>query len=69
MEDFLFKTDEPLATNSCTMSYYLDHYNVFNIVFEDGTYAEIKDFDGQIWALNASGDGDFCSHRITFKAI
>ena len=42
----------------------------FEIIFEDGTYAEIQNKDnGQIWGVNASGDGDSFNHKVEFEFI
>jgi len=75
MEDFRFTTKEPLATNADTMDWFSNEhfYEVFDedAVFseDDGSYAEVLDGKGQKWALHASGDGDFVSHRIRFEAL
>jgi len=75
MEDYTFTTKEPLATNADTMEAFSnDHfYKVFDkdavFIEDDGSYAEVLDGNGKKWALHASGDGDFTSHRITFKDI
>ena len=41
----------------------------FDVILDDGSYAEVLDGKGQKWALHASGDGDFVSHRIRFEAL
>ena len=44
--------------------------NGFEVIFEDGTYAEIKNKNtGAIWGVNASGDGDFTHHKVEFEFV
>ena len=75
MEDFRFTTKEPLATNADTMDWFSNEYfyEVFDqdaiFIEDDGSYAEVLDGNGKKWALHASGDGDFVSHRIRFEAL
>lgn len=75
MEDFRFTTKEPLATNADTMDWFTNEhfYEVFDedaiFIEDDGSYAEVLDGKGQKWALHASGDGDFVTHRIRFEAL
>ena len=75
MEDYLFSTKEPLATNSDTMSCFSNEhfYEVFDedaiFIEDEGSYAEVIDGKGQKWALHAGGDGDFTNHRIRFEKI
>ena len=46
------------------------HFDIDAIFIEDdGSYAEVLDGNGKKWALHASGDGDFVSHRIRFEAL
>lgn len=74
MEDYIFNTQHPLATNSETMTVFIeDHfYDVFDseaqVLQVDGTYAEVES-DNKIYAVNASGNGDFISHRIRFEIL
>lgn len=71
MKNYYWKTDEALNTNSDTMQDYLDNHikDDFECVYFDGSYAEIQDSKGLLLAVNASGDGDFCSHFVTFKEL
>lgn len=75
MEDYRFTTKTPLATNEETMSVFLnDHfYERFDsdaqVITDDGTYVEVENRNGELWAVHASGDGDFVSHRIRFEPI
>ena len=75
MEDYTWKTTEPLPDNMATMADFLDYHvekhcgEDYEVVHEDGTYAEIQNDDGILYAVNAMGDGDFCSHKVTFKHL
>ena len=39
------------------------------VITDDGTYVEVENGNGELWAVHASGDGDFVSHRIRFEPI
>jgi hypothetical protein len=77
MEDYTWQTTEPMLTNECTMSDFLNSnyhfYSRFDIgaqvALEDGTYAEVKNGDGRRFAVNASGNGDFYNHKVTFELL
>lgn len=75
MEDYRFTTKTPLATNEATMSVFLDEhfYERFDseaqVITDDGTYVEVEKGNGKLWAVHASGDGDFVSHRISFELL
>lgn len=75
MEDYRFTTKTPLATNEATMSVFLyEHfYERFDseaqVITDDGTYVEVENGNGKLWAVHASGDGDFVSHRISFELL
>ena len=54
------------------MNDYLENHlpQCFDVTFEDGTYAEIKNKNtGQIFGVHAGGDGDFNHHKVTFEFI
>lgn len=75
MEDFRFTTTNPHSTNEETMQEFLyEHfYERFCIesliLVNDGSYAEVQDRKDRLWAVHASGDGDFTSHRIRFELL
>lgn len=75
MEDYRFTTNTPLATNEETMSVFLnDHFcerfdSDAQVITDDGTYVEVENGNGELWAVHASGDGDFVRHRIRFEQI
>ena len=72
METFRWQTIEPHPNNEVTMNDYLENHlsDEFEVIFEDGTYAEIfNKHDGKIWGVNASGDGDFTHHKVTFDFV
>ena len=69
METIYWTTEEPLSTNSFVMNDYLVNINMLDIIIVDGTYAEGVNAQGQKYEIHASGDGDFYSHKIEFKAI
>ena len=74
MEDYIFITEHPLATNSETMTVFMeDHfYEVFDskaqVLELDGTYAEVES-DNKTYAVHAGGNGNFTSHRIRFEIL
>ena len=72
METYRWHTIEPHNNNEETMNDYLENHlsDEFEIIFEDGTYAEIKNKNtGAIWGVNASGDGDFTHHKVEFEFV
>jgi hypothetical protein len=72
METFRWHTTEYHPTNETTMQDYLENHlpQCFDVIFEDGTYAEIKNKNtGQIWGVNASGDGDSFNHKVEFEFV
>ena len=69
MEDITWSTDEYHHNNSITMSDYIDNFNMLDIDFVDGTYAEGSNASGDRYEIHASGDGDSFNHRISFVKI
>ena len=75
MEDFFWETESPLATNEQTMTDFLENHiqdhcgEDFEPVHEDSTYCEIQNDKGDLYGVHASGNGDFCSHRVRFVRI
>lgn len=70
METIYFETEESLPDNQTTMCYYLDYINAtLDIIEVDGTYAEGVDCHGNLWAIHASGNGDFNNHKIEFELL
>ena len=72
MEAYRWSTIQPHDNNNETMDDYLNNHlpKCFDVLFEDGTYAEIKNKNtGQIFAVSASGDGNFTNHKVTFEFI
>ena len=72
METYRWHTIEPHNNNEETMNDYLENHlpQCFDVIFEDGTYAEIQNRNtGQIFGINASGDGDFTHHKVEFEFI
>jgi len=71
MTDFYWETENPLSTNIDTMNDYLNNHlpKEYKILYIDGSYAEIKDLNGNKFAIHASGDGDFCHHKIEFEKL
>ena len=72
METFKWQTVEPHNNNEETMIEYLENHlpQCFDVIFEDGTYAEIQNKNtGQIFGVNASGDGDFTHHKVEFEFV
>lgn len=69
MQEVTWTTEHPLQTNSETMNDYINNLNTLDIITIDGTYAEGRNSEGQIFAIHASGDGDCFNHRVTFELI
>jgi len=66
---YYWATDEPLSTNELNMHDFIDNHIIdddIDVILHDGTYAEI-DLDGKIYEVHASGNGDFCNHKVEFK--
>jgi len=64
-----WQTDEPHSDNTITMSEYINDMTLLDITLIDGTYAEGVDCKGQRYGIHASGDGDFCNHKIEFELL
>lgn len=72
MQPFYWNTENEHSNNVETMNDYLENHlsDEFEVIFEDGTYAEIKNKNtGAIWGVNASGDGDFTHHKVDFEFV
>jgi len=72
MENFYWETENEHSNNEETMEEYLNEYLPieYDIIFHDGTYAEIRSKNtDSIYAVHASGNGDFRSHKIEFEFI
>jgi|TARA_B110000483_G_C18137461_1_gene520082 hypothetical protein len=75
MEDYTWTTEDALSTNENTMNDFIDNHlyehcgEGYEVVYEDGTYVEIQDDNGTLYEVHASGNGDFCNHKVTFKEL
>lgn len=69
METFIWKTEYAHNDNEQTMQEYLSEYCELDITLTDGTYAEGMDNQGNLWAIHASGNGDYFNHKIEFEAL
>ena len=75
MEDYTWITTEAMATNTDTMNDFIDNHMAehcgsdYEVVHEDGTYVEIQNDKHILYGVNASGNGDFCSHRVRFEEL
>lgn len=72
MENYYWKTLVPHSDNTETMNDYLSNHlpDEFHVVMRDGSYAEIQSADtAQIYAVHASGNGDFNNHVVIFELI
>ena len=69
MKTFTWKTDYAHNDNEQTMEEYLHEYCELEITKIDGAYAVGKDENGDVWAIHASGNGDFFNHKIEFEAL
>lgn len=65
-----FETEEELATNEITMNEFLDLYDIpeEDIHLHDGTYVELN-IEGVLYRVDASGNGDFRSHKIEIEKL
>lgn len=70
-EFYYWTTENEHATNEVTLNDFLDNHltDDYDILRVDGTYAEIAERDGFVWAVHASGAGDFKNHKVQFDAI
>lgn len=67
MKTIYFTTEKPLDTNTEVMDYYIEHLSEdLFLYYIDDTYAEGCDEDGIDYQIHASGNGDFCNHKIEF---
>ena len=71
MDTYYWSSEQEHANNSETMSDFLNHEMETDceILFVDGSYAEIKTGDGIVYAVHAGGDGSFTDHKVTFAQI
>jgi hypothetical protein len=69
MDDIFWETDVPHSDNTETMRDYLDNINMLDIIMVDGAYAEGRNGTGKKFAISASGNGDFCHHKVEFGLI
>lgn len=73
INDFTWETEYEHANNNDTMNEWIEEHlpPEFELIEEslDGSYAEIITFEGHKFACHASGNGDFCNHKIVFELI
>ena len=75
MENFYWETELPLATNEDTMHDFIDNHlkeycgEEYEIIHHEGTYAEIENHEGTTYGVHASGNGDFCTHKVEFDKL
>ena len=66
-----------MPTNADTMAEFLNTDSHFyarfdhdaQLLVDDGTYVEIENGDGKMYAVHAGGDGDFFNHLIRFELL
>jgi len=74
MEDYTWITTTPMATNTDTMENFLDNhfYERFSekaqVLEDNESYIEVED-NGKRYGVHASGNGDFCNHRIRIEEL
>ena len=72
--EYFWETEEPLSTNNDTMTDFIDNHmqgyfgEVLEVVYDDGTYIEAQ-YDGNMYAIHASGNGDFCNHKVSIELL
>lgn len=71
MSDYYWTTEYYHPNNSYTMEDYLTNhlYIDYDIIYVDGSYAEIIDNNGTVYKLYAGGNGDSYNHKITINKI
>jgi|GEM_PF-6582857 len=73
METFYWHTEYEHSNNNETMTEYLNEYldSHFDILIEDGAYAEIQDtLTGELFVVHATTDnGDFYNHKVEFVKL
>ena len=75
MKDYTWNTTEAMATNTDTMNDSIDNHMVvycesdYEVVHKDGAYVEIQNDNHILYGVHASGNGDFCSHRVRFEKL
>ena len=75
MENYYWSTKFPHSDNSETCIDFLENEmekhcgSDFELVYSDGSYAEIQNDKGELYALHVSGNGDFCNHQVSFKFL
>ena len=51
------------------MREYLSEINMLDIITVDGSYAEGRNAQGEVYSMQASGNGDFYNHKVEFKQL
>lgn len=69
METYYWTTEYEHSNNEETMQEYLDEVCMLDVITVDGTYAEGKNCKGEVYAIRASGNGDFLNHKIEFELL
>lgn len=71
METHYWSTKQEHFDNSETMDDYLSNHlsGDFEVLANEGTYAEIRDEKGIVWGVSASGNGDFRNHKVEFEKL
>ena len=69
--DYRWQTDYYHSDNSETMGEYLEIEmdQSWIVDKQEGSYAEITTYEGERYAVHASGDGDFFNHKIEFVTL
>lgn len=70
-ETFYWSTTYDHFNNEQTMNEFLGFYlpEEYEVIYEDGTYAEIRSEDKIVYGVHASGNGDSFNHKIKFEEI
>lgn len=70
-DTYYWKTDYEHINNIETMSEFLNYIlpDDYEVYFVDGTYAEIISSENKMYAVHASGNGDFNNHKVDFEQI
>ncbi len=66
MPVYYWSTEEQHFDNNVTMGDWLNNEmgEDWELIFLDGTYAEVQTPEGKIYEVHASGDGDSFNHKV-----
>ena len=69
MKTFYWNTPIAHHDNNQTMQEYLYDHCELEVKLVNGTYAEGEDEDGNLYSIQASGNGDSFNHKVEIELI